>query len=225
MTYTLKRSKRKTVAVYICNGFVEVRAPLKLPKHEIDKFVISKEKWINKHIAESQQQVNQRYNFNLNYGDTIYIMGTPHIITGRDNPFSVTNNEDTKLFIQSGMSSEQIKQACIEFYRLVALGHLIPRTEEIASTMAVKPVSIKINNAKKRWGSCGADGKINYAWRLIMADDNIIDYVIVHELAHLVEMNHSKRFWAIVYKYIPDFKECRKRLRALQIKLLNENWD
>jgi len=75
--YNLVRSKRKTVAIHICNGFVEVRASLRMPQKDIDKFVSSKEKWINKHLEKSKQQECNRKSFSIDYGDTIYILNNP----------------------------------------------------------------------------------------------------------------------------------------------------
>jgi predicted metal-dependent hydrolase len=73
--------------------------------------------------------------------------------------------------------------------------------------------SVRITDAKERWGSCNAAGSLNFAWRLVMAPPPVIDYVIVHELAHLVEMNHSQRFWGLVGRILPDYAVRRKWLR------------
>ncbi|MEM3513203.1 MAG: M48 family metallopeptidase, partial [Thermoplasmata archaeon] len=76
-----------------------------------------------------------------------------------------------------------------------------------------KPKKIKITSGKTRFGSCTSKGYINLSWRLVLAPPEIIDYVIVHELAHLKEPNHSKKFWAVVEKFIPDYKTKRKWLK------------
>ena len=223
ISYTLIRSKRRTVALHVSNGSVEVRAPLRMSQKDIDDFVFSREKWINKHLEPSKQRARNRENFSLNYGDTVFFLNEPFVIIEKDGMFCPIGDE--VIYIPSGMTPEQIKHICVEQYRLIALGHLIPRTQELATQMSVMPNDIWVGNAKSRWGSCSADKRIRYSWRLIMADEDIVDYVIVHELAHLIEMNHSKRFWAIVERYLPDYKDRRKRLRELQVRLANENWD
>lgn len=76
----------------------------------------------------------------------------------------------------------------------------------MAKTMGLAYKSLKINNAKTRWGSCGSSGNLNFTWRLIMAPKKVVDYVIVHELAHLKQMNHSPKFWNEVKLIIPDYK-------------------
>ena len=228
MTYTLTRSKRKTVAIHICDGFVEVRAPLGMPQRTIDEFIALKENWIKKHLTRSSQQLVNRDNFSLNYGDVVYILSTPYIITGSntkrkksDLPAFGPNNE---FYIPSGLNHDKIKKACIDTYRKTASLLLIPQTLKLADKLQVTPGEIKVTGAKSRWGSCSANKNISYSWRLLMADEDAVDYVIFHELAHIIEMNHSKKFWEIIERYVPDYKECKKRLKALQNKLSNENW-
>jgi predicted metal-dependent hydrolase len=88
--------------------------------------------------------------------------------------------------------------------------------------MSVVPTAVKITNAVTRWGSCNSKRAVNFSWRLILADNGCIDYVIIHELAHIKELNHSPRFWAIVAEYCPDYKACRERLKTLAEKLIAE---
>jgi len=184
--YTLIRSKRKTVALYIRDGSVEVRAPLKLPKRDIDRFVASKEKWITDKLAQSRERTERREAFSQMHGDAIPLR--------------------------------------IEEYISAAKTHLPERVAHYAEQMGVTPAAVKINSAKTRWGSCSVKRNINFSWRLMMADPAVIDYVTVHELAHLLEMNHSAKFWAIVESILPDYRERQKQLRKLQKRLANEAW-
>jgi len=222
ISYTLTRSKRKTVAIYIRNGFIDVRAPLKMQKNEIDKFVSSKEEWITKKLAFSVQQVNKQKQFTLDYGDIITCRDSPHTIIAQicDKYWY----DDEHFYIPPGLTPLEIKRACVIIYTTIAKKVLTEKTNKIAAQMSVEPVSIRISNAKAQWGCCTVKKKISYSWRLIMADDDVIDYVIVHELAHIIEMNHSKRFWDIVGGFIPDYKARRVRLRELQNRLSGENW-
>jgi len=73
---------------------------------------------------------------------------------------------------------------------------------------------LRITNARKRWGSCSVKGNLNFTWRLIMAPLQVIDYVVVHELVHIKEKNHSKNFWNHVSSYLPDYKQKRKELKS-----------
>jgi len=175
MNYTLIRSPRKTIAIYIRpGGVVEVRAPLRAPKKQIEQFVASKQAWI-----EDKQAL-------------------------------IRSREQGKLTLSSGL-----EQQC----RARASEILPERIANYANLMGLAPAQVKISGAKTRWGSCSSKGNLNFSWRLMLADDDVIDYVVVHELAHLREMNHSPRFWAIVAQAMPDYKLRQKRLKKLQCRL------
>lgn len=98
-------------------------------------------------------------------------------------------------------------------------GKRIPeRAKYFIELTGFRPRSIKITGAKKRWGSCGAKGSINLSWRLILMPPQVVDYVIVHELVHLVERNHSKRFWSKVAEIMPGYHLQRRWLREFSLK-------
>jgi len=221
--YTLVRSKRKTCAIYVRNGTVEVRAPLRIPKSDIDKFVASKENWITKNLAQSQANAEQRGNFELHYGDKLLYRSDEYPIAAK--PGNRVGFDDTKFYMPPDLSSERIKHACVQIYRMLAKNFLTEKTLDFAKQMRGSPTAIKINGAKTSWGSCSAKKSLNFSWRLIMADDGVIDYVVVHELAHITEMNHSARFWAIVAGVLPDYKQRQKRLKELQKRLSVEDWE
>ncbi|MCL2086284.1 MAG: M48 family metallopeptidase [Oscillospiraceae bacterium] len=185
--YTLTRSKRRTIAIYVRNGIVDVRAPMRASKCEIDKFVQSKEKWISDRLAESRELQSKRDEF-------------------------VQNN------------SAFIPQLKTE-YIAKAKSYIPTRVMYFSKLMNVTPIAVKINSAKTRWGSCSGRKSLNFSWRLIMADDDVIDYVVVHELAHITEMNHSPRFWAIVENILPDYKTRQLKLKQLQKVLSVQDWD
>lgn len=221
INYTLTRSKRKTVALYVRDGFVEVRAPLKIPKSEIDKFVASKENCLNKVLAQSEEYASRRGKFSLTYGDTVTYRGEKYAIAE-----SVNNRVGVGdcFYVRSALTQEQIKADCVEIYKILAKCDLTEKVKIYAKRMNASPIAVKVNSANTRWGSCSARKSLNFSWKLIMADDDVIDYVVVHELAHLTEMNHSARFWEIVESVLPDYRERKARLRELQRRLNNEYW-
>jgi len=187
--YSLVRSSRKTVALYVRpDASLEVRAPLRVSRAAIDRFVASKERWIGEKRRTALERLERQAAFRL-----------------------------------SGDDAE--KAARIQAYKQRAKQLLPEKTAAFTARMGLKPRAVKINSAKTRWGSCSAQKNINYSWRLVMAEDDVIDYVVVHELAHLREMNHSPRFWAIVAGVLPDYRERQKRLKLLQKRLADEDWD
>ena len=220
--YTLTRSKRKTAALYVRDGKLEVRAPLKMPVVEIEKFISSKEKWILDKQRKTLAQMEQRESFGLSYGDEVIYRGKQYpIIEKAGNRIGFDN---VSFYMPPGLSSEQIKSACVSIYRLLAKRDLTEKVRDYAKQMSVVPAGVKINSASTRWGSCSSKKSLNFSWRLIMAEDSVIDYVVVHELAHITEMNHSERFWSIVEGVLPDYRKSKKRLKELQRRLSGENW-
>ena len=184
--YTLTRSKRKTLVLYIREGGVDVRAPLRMPKRDIDGFVDAKAAWIADKLARSREREACREAFARLHGASV--------------------------------------PSRIEGYIAAAKEHLPLRAAHFAELMGVKPAAVKVSGARTRWGSCSAKRSLCFSWRLMMADAEAVDYVVVHELAHLTEMNHSARFWAIVGSILPDYRERQKRLRLLQGRLAGEDW-
>lgn len=225
MKYTITCSKRRTIALYVRNGTVEVRTPMKAAKRDIDKFVESKKDWIAKRLEEYGEQQEQRESFTLNYGDTVTYCGTQCPIVAKVGNRMGFDNERNTFYMPPNLNTEQIKYTCVQIYRMLAKRDLTNKVIDFAKIMKVTPLAVKVNGAKSRWGSCSNLRSLNFSWRLIMADDDVIDYVVVHELAHITEMNHSARFWAIVESVLPDYRERQERLKELQRRLNNEDWE
>ena len=220
--YALIRSKRKTLAIYVKDGEVEVRAPLRMSRRDIDRFVAAKERWITDKLAKLRKQAEKREAFVLNYGDSIFYRGKEYPIAAQ-----VGNRagfDGTAFFMPPNLPSGQIKETCTRTYRRLARRCLNEKTLGFAAQMGVNPAAVRITGAKTRWGSCSSKKNISFSWRLIMAEDAVIDYVVVHELAHLKEMNHSAQFWAIVERVLPDFLKRKTRLKELQKRLAMEEW-
>ncbi len=111
--------------------------------------------------------------------------------------------------LESSFSDDEIKNL-----KAAARRVLYQKTESYSKIMGLKYQKIRITSAKTRFGSCSSKGNISYSYRLMMYPEAAIDYVVVHELAHLLEMNHSKAFYKIIEKYLPDYKERRKLLKS-----------
>jgi len=221
--YKLTRAKRISIAMYIRDGFIEVRAPFFYDQSDIDEFVNSREQWANDRLAESKERIAKRDSFSLNYGDSITYRGELYTIAEEQEDKS--GFVDSFFYVPPGMTPGQIKRYCIDTYKEHAEFYLYDRACYFVEQMVVLPTDVKINNAKARWGSCSRKKSVNFAWRLMMADDDAIDYIVVHELAHLIEYSHSTRYWDVVEAYIPDYREREARMRALEYKLSFENWD
>jgi predicted metal-dependent hydrolase len=95
-----------------------------------------------------------------------------------------------------------------------AQSEINPRAHEMAAAIGHTPARISMRDTRSRWGSCSRDGNLNFSWRLVMAPEHVLDYVVAHEVAHLKELNHSDRFWAVVDDLCPDVGQARSWLRA-----------
>lgn len=195
----LIRSRRRTITLAICpDATLTVRAPLLTPLSYIQKLVFEKRAWINK----KQMQIMK------NGGPSKpkeFVDGEEFLYLGKIHKLKFANRK--------GLGLRDRKEKMIAWYKRQALQKITERANFYSRITGWEFKSISITKAERRWGSCGPKGSINFSWKLIMAPLEVVDYVVVHELAHIPERNHSKRFWAKVASIIPDYKERRKWLR------------
>lgn len=139
-------------------------------------------------------------------GETFPYLGEPHELIVERRPASVVT-EDALQLAQHHVEQTSIRQALESLYRREAHERFEHRTEYFAAQIGVEYEEIEIRNQRTKWGSCSSTGTLGLNWRLMMAPPEIIDYVVIHELAHLQEPNHTKEFWRLVGEYDPDYAE------------------
>lgn len=110
-------------------------------------------------------------------------------------------------FRRSVVEQSSVKQVLETVYRNRVRSHLTERADHYAKRMGVTYKTIELRNQRTRWGSCSTGGTLSLNWRLVMTPPDVIDYIVVHELAHLIEQNHGEEFWQTVRKYVPDYEE------------------
>lgn len=198
------RSKRRTLALVITkDATLEIRAPLNISLDTIKKFVAKKKSWIEK----KKELVNKKRSLIL---PKEFVDGEEFMYEG--STYRLRINDGKQIDISDVLHFPkkllpEAKQHLIYWYKKVALTKIIARVNHYANITQLQYSAIKISNAKGSWGSCSPRGSLNINWKLIMAPPEILDYVVVHELVHLVERNHSKRFWGKVQKFFPSYKE------------------
>ena len=212
MEFDVIRSRRKTIAVEITReGGILVRAPLKLARREVLAFVHKNRAWIDRKLVQARVRQEERTPRRFLEGENFPFLGEQHrlrYVAGGEY-LRQQNGE----FLLGADLSPRAGDLFRTWYRARAREILEDRVEHFALRMGLTCRSVRITDAKERWGSCNAAGSLNFAWRLVMAPPPVIDYVIVHELAHLVEMNHSRRFWERLGRVLPDYAKRRKWLR------------
>lgn len=214
--HKLVRSKRKTIALVISpDATLTVRAPFHMPITYIENLVNKKRFWIKRKITEISSRPKFRSKEFVN-GESFLYLGRIYRLKISDvERISLTEN----LVFPKTMLSNPVKYLKT-WYKAQAEQKIKERVAWYAKLMGINYKSINITDANKRWGSCSQNGNLNFSWRLIMAPLNIIDYVAVHEIAHLTDKNHSKAFWRKVRLLIPDF-EMHKRWLKDNEHLLN----
>ncbi len=212
ISYTLIRTKRRTVAIQVkSDGSVAVRAPQRLAKREIDRMVQQKEGWILAHQQQMQQRQQAKESFCLSDGRLPLLGGwLPITYTDTKTPFCSQGT----CFLARGEEAQLWEQA-ERLYRSIAREQLERRVADYANRMGVHPTGLRITGAKGRWGSCSGKNSLNFSWRLILAPEHCVDYVVVHELCHILHHDHSTAFWQEVENWFPDWQQCREQLGQL----------
>jgi hypothetical protein len=210
----LRSSRRRSIGLRIDPSGLIVSVPARLPQHEMEKILAQRSAWILARL------------------DAMRIRATPPIVwqTGQILPFLGSPIElsvehggaRSKLLLAEGVLRVFMPEKCgpdalasrvLQWYRREALAFFQHRVSAYARQLDVEVSRLSLSNARTRWGSCTSTGAIRLNWRLIKAPPPVIDYVVVHELAHRIEMNHSPAFWRTVEQACPDFSELRGLLK------------
>lgn len=209
--YQLIRTRRKSIALRVEeDGSLTVRAPLWTPKEVLDRFVQEKEGWIRTH-QERLQALRRPYPpIRLQEGEEIPYLGESLrlYLTGEGQ----IQRKGRDLFLPRRKGEEGLRHWLVEEARTL----LTQRTAFYSGEMGVTPVRLQMSGARRRWGSCNGKNGLNFSWRLIFCAPEAVDYVVVHELAHITHKNHSSAFWNRVEACLPDYKKRREWLREHQ---------
>lgn len=205
----IRSKRRRTSQIEIRNKQVVIRAPHYLPQFLIKKFVKDKYNWISKHLNQQSQQPTPKSKQFVD-GEHFLLLDTPFTLHTETCKSTYTHFSDQKLTIgvpsRVQNTKQYVRKKMEAWYKETALNHIQERTAFHAKQMGGTPTSIKVREYKRRWGSCSSQGALSFNWRIIMAPPTAIDYVVIHELAHLQEFNHSKKFWTLIEQVMPDYK-------------------
>jgi predicted metal-dependent hydrolase len=205
------RSKRRTIAIIVHrDGKVIVRAPLKTPERLIRAFIESKSGWIDEKKAQAAKHVALPVKK--------FTGGEKFLLLGREIPLRLVEGQKTALtcgdeFFLSKKALPGAQVAFTKWYQAKAREILTERVTHYARQFGLRYEKLRISSAWTRWGSCSSRGTLSFTWRLVMAPLEVVDYVVLHELAHLKVKNHSPVFWAEVARMLPDFKRRRAWLK------------
>jgi len=214
--YMLRRSsRRRSIGLKIDAAGLTVILPQRAPLAEAERVIQLKLAWIRAKLAERETRLAEPVQAQLTWGATVLWLGEPRNL---QSALRAKLTADT-LFLCAA-NEQKIAPALIRFYQRAAKPYFAERLNLWAERMNLHPRQLILSSAKTRWGSCTSNGDIRLSWRLMQAPTSVIDYVVIHELAHLAEMNHSARFWAIVAQACPHWKSERAWLKQHGSNLL-----
>jgi len=204
------RSKRKTIALVISpDATLTIKAPMNVSLKYIENLILKKKSWIQRKQQEILKNGGPVKNKEFKDGEEFLFLGKTYflkIYTGKE--IKLTNY---LYFPEKYLKNP--KEKMILWYKQEALRIISKRMDYYSQLTGWKFKSISITKAKRRWGSCSHNGSIHFSFRLIMAPLDVVDYLVVHELTHLVEKNHSFKFWDKVKNILPDYKTQEKWLK------------
>lgn len=215
--YILFQSPRKNVLFQaLPEGITRVYAPKYMRLRDIDELVRQRaDELAEMHRNMDHRLEEDRRSHPVSDGSTIVIEGIPHVLRlypGRPVSGIIKGNE-YHLTLPSPDSDPDIRGAIRSTLSVRALERIRSRVNFYSPLIGVQPGRIAIRDQKSRWGSCSSKGNLNFNWKLIMAPPQVLDYVVIHELCHLLEFNHSPRFWQLVYDRMPDYEAWKKWLK------------
>ncbi|MEM1302083.1 MAG: SprT family zinc-dependent metalloprotease [Pseudomonadota bacterium] len=208
------RAKRLSLRVSRLDGRVTMTLPRRLPLREAEAFARQKQSWLAGHLA--QQVPASR----AVPGAVIPFQGIGHVVTPAD--IRSPRIEDGMLLVPT-RGAERTPARVAAFLKERARERLVGASDHYTGLVGRRYTRMTLRDTRSRWGSCSSQGALMYSWRLIMAPPDVLDYVAAHEVAHLVEMNHSAAFWSVVERLFPGHAAQKRWLRDRGHEL--QRWD
>lgn len=227
--YTIARSHRRSLAATVtAEGALAIKAPLLMPDFLVRRFLRDRAEWITSKVEERQRQQQTSDSVRYENGELIHffekmvlIIVTESALAKKTRLYYIDNS--FQVIIKPGLApakrKKEIKAAIHHWYKNNIKTELTRRVDHYANLMGESYNKIYVKDVSSHWGSCSIRRNLNFNYRLAMIPVELADYVIIHELCHLKEMNHSSAFWNLVEKYLPDYREKRNRLKKQNINV------
>ncbi|MBS8122501.1 M48 family metallopeptidase [Candidatus Vampirococcus lugosii] len=213
LNYEIIKSKRKTICVTIeRNNNIIIKAPNQASDEQIKDFFDKKQLWIYTKLEEKKCLSYSFKNREFVNGEGFYYLGRMYKLKLVENVdfqlrFYKNSFELNKKYIFNG------KKIFVERYKKRFNKKIFPRVKLLAEENGFEINKISIKDLGNRWGSCTSNNNINFHWKIMLAPVSVIEYIIIHELCHTKEKNHSPKFWDLVYKYMPDYQNHKEWLK------------
>lgn len=226
--FEVEYRNRKSLEIQVNpEGKVRVLSPFSLSEKELLKHVESKSSWILTKRNDFNKIDLSILEKNIKDGEKFLYLGQSYelkIIRDSIKTTTLSLLENQMILKTSSIDQEYLKNFLIQWYKEKGLKKIKERVEFYQPYILVKPTDIVVKEQKRRWGSCTSKGRLLFNWRIIMAPLSVLDYIVVHEMCHLIHMNHGKEFWTCVERILPNYKKEKNWLKRngiyLDIKFL-----
>lgn len=204
-----KRAKRYSLRISNSDGSVSLTIPGRATKQAALEFARDQQGWLRKNLAKRPQEI-------------LPAIGGQILLDGRLTAIEQGAGRGVRLegdILYVPGSAEETGARLRGFLRTRARDQMVAASERYAQELGVRFARISLRDTRSRWGSCTSEGNLMYSWRLTMAPKPVRDYVAAHEVCHLIEMNHSARYWELVAQVYPDYRDKRDWLHTHGIEL------
>jgi len=213
-----RKSKLKNTYINVDTDGVVVKTNDSTTLKDINEMVKNKQKWISKKLELFKRVA---VNKDITTGSRLYYMGKSYYVNMIKDETAETITiyfTHSKFHITTPLKycDTELHNTIESFYKQKAIDKIIPLTNKWTKIMGVAPEHISFRYSKNRWGSCSSTNRISFNYHLIKLSSSLIEYVVIHELAHILHQNHSKDFWKLVHKHLPDYKVKEEKIRVFE---------
>lgn len=214
----VRTARRKSAEIEINGETVRVLVPNTLSDQRIHDLINKRSVWIKQKLSAHASTPEPKPREYVN-GETFPYLGRNYrlkLVISKEYSVKLKNGYLTVAYPKTDNDQKNhaiIKRLLTTWYQSHAYDRLHEKTKRYSKIIGVNPKGIKIDDFKARWGSCLDTGEVAYNWRIILASHQIVDYIVIHELCHLIEHNHSPKYWKLVETYCEDYHNCRKWLK------------
>lgn len=222
MPYIVKRSTRaRRVRLEMRREYgLVVVIPRTYPVERVTEVLRAKQRWVLRNLARQSQPCPLLGGQGIKFGDVVSYLGRSlKVVAGKNRGVECARLERNRLIVNGVPFGKEVGSVLEQWYRAQAAELIQEKVGKWGAELGLNHTKVTIRGQKSRWGSCSRKGNLSFNWKLMMAPEAVIDYVVIHELAHLKEMNHSKRFWQLVAQHCPEWRECKKWLRTHEAEL------
>ncbi|MEL4273944.1 SprT family zinc-dependent metalloprotease [Shewanella xiamenensis] len=210
-----RTSRRKSATIKVEEGVVAVVVPKALSSEKVHQLVAAKHQWILEKLAIHAEARPLRGKEYVS-GEAFPYLGRNYrlkVVSGKVSPTKLVDGKITVTVPEYAKQAHFVRRALVHWYKRNADKKIREKVDRYQSVVGVETAVVRIKDFKSRWGSCTPYGDLEFNWLIVLAPNRIVDYVVVHELCHLLHHDHSPQFWKEVERVMPDYRECKEWLR------------